>query len=354
MLQEIDELDQFRITVQHLEVCRNLILQGGEAHCRSALILLDHISEIILYRIMQEEIERDEFTRKVLPQRYTPQKRNQIERVFNAKLDAVANVHHLPAVIATTLKILHSYRNAAQHQDKHNPAVLPILARTSFVATADLFARTAAGFKNRGIGGLSRPIEWLQPYGLDTAHVWFESVATEIGRQLKKGGRFRLAVVKQSLATDISTRAKAVRNVLDEVFEGDVAAADRMLKSYEFQRVRWDLESKLSQKVRALDHKIAAGRGDEVTREEYLAADQEFQTAYDKEFNQFVPRDSYQSLDRIQSEVSGFANQKNFHSALSLYRSLDQGLTSLEASTTRGYHDIESYAELMSDIERGK
>lgn len=28
--------------------------------------------------------------------------------------------------------------------------------------------------------------------------------------------------------------------------------------------------------------------------------------------------------------------------------------TSLEASTTRGYHDMGSYAELMSDIERGK
>jgi hypothetical protein len=354
MLQEIDELDQFRITVQQLEVCRGLILKGGEAHSRSALILLDHISEVILYRIMREEIERDEFTRKVLPQRYPPKKRSQIERVFHAKLDAVASVHHLPAVITTTLKILHGYRNAAQHQDKHNPAVLPVLARISLVATADLFARTAAGFKNRGIGGLSRPIEWLQPYGLDTGHVWYESVAKEIGRQLKRGVRPKLPLVNQSLATDISTRAEAVRNVLDEVFDGDVAAADRMLKWYEFLRARWDLESKLSEKVRALDHKIAAGRGDEVTREEYLAADQEFQTAYDKEFNEFVPRDSYKTLDRIQSQVSSLASQKNFHSALSLYRSLDQGLTSLEASTTRGYHDIESYAELMSDIERGK
>jgi hypothetical protein len=354
MRQEIDELDQFRITVQQLEVCRNLILQGGEAHCRSALILLDHISEVILYRIMQKEIERDEFTRKVVPQRYPPKKRSEVERVFHAKLDAVASVHHLPALITTTLKIMHSYRNAAQHQDKHNPAVLLILARISFVATGDFFARTAAGFKNRGIGGLSRSTEWLQPYGLDTGHVWFESVAKEIGRELKKGIRPKFAVVERNLATDISTRAKAVRNVLDEVFEGDVAAADRMLKLYEFQRVRWDLESKLSQKLRALDHKIAAGHGNEVTREEYLAADEEFQTAYDKELNEFVQSDSYQTLDRIQSEVSGFADQKNFRSALSLYKSLDQELTSLEASTTQGYHDMESYAELMSDIERGK
>jgi len=110
------------------------------------------------------------------------------------------------------------------------------------------------------------------------------------------------------------------------------------------------LESKLS----GTRPQIAAGRGDEVTREEYLAADQEFQTAYDKEFSEFVPRDSYKTLDRIHSQVSGLVSQKNFHSALSLYGSLDQGLTSLEASTARGYHDIESYAEPHEYIERGK
>ena len=354
MLQEIDALDQFRITVQHLEVCRSLILLGGEAHCRSALILLDHVSEVILYRIMEEEIEKDEFTRKVVPPRYSPKQRRQLQRLFHAKLDTVARVYHLPALVTTTLKILHDYRNAAQHQDKHNPAVLPILARISFVATADFFARTAAGFRNRGIGGFSRQIEWLQPFGLDTGHIWFESVAKEIARQLKKGIRPKFAAVKQSLAADIRTRVVAVRNVLDEVFEGDVAAADHMLKWYEFRRVRWDLESKLSQKVRALNYKIAAGRGDEVTREEYRAADAEFQSAYDKEFNEFVPRDSYRNLDRVQSRIAEFARQKNFRSALSLYKSLDQELTSLESSTTLGYHDMESYAELMSDIERGK
>src|SRR2546426_644918 len=95
MLREVETLDQFRITVQQLEVCRNLILQGGEAECRGALILLDHVSEVILHRILQEEIEKDEFTRKVIPERYPPKKRTEIERVFHAKLDAVANVNHL-------------------------------------------------------------------------------------------------------------------------------------------------------------------------------------------------------------------------------------------------------------------
>ena len=72
MLNEFDELDQFRITVQHLEVCRELILDGGEAKCRSALILLDHVCEVILFRIINEEYARDDYVRSVTPELYPP------------------------------------------------------------------------------------------------------------------------------------------------------------------------------------------------------------------------------------------------------------------------------------------
>jgi hypothetical protein len=59
MLQEIDELDQFRIIVQQLEVCRSLILKDGEAHSRSALIFLD--TRLSRYGVVEElmsDIER--------------------------------------------------------------------------------------------------------------------------------------------------------------------------------------------------------------------------------------------------------------------------------------------------------
>ena len=72
MLQDIDELDQFRISVQHLESCRNLILEGGEARYRASLILLDHVSEVILYRIINQEYERDNMFRRSFPKNILP------------------------------------------------------------------------------------------------------------------------------------------------------------------------------------------------------------------------------------------------------------------------------------------
>ena len=128
MLQDIDELDQFRITVQHFESCRDLILEGGEARCRAALILLDHVSEVILYRIINQEYERDDTFRKVVPEKYPPKLRGQIKRSFTSKLEVVTKTHTLTVIVSKTLTILHDYRNATYHRDKHNPAVLPILA----------------------------------------------------------------------------------------------------------------------------------------------------------------------------------------------------------------------------------
>jgi len=354
MLREIEELDQFRITVQHLEVCRAMIQRGGEAECRSALILLDHVSEVILYRIAQEDIEKDEFTSKVIPERYDPQKRKQIERNFNAKLEAVAKIVDLPELVIDALKILHTYRNAAYHRDQHNPKVLPLLARISFIATADLFARTGAGFMNRGVGGANLSVQWLQPYGLAQAVIWFESHARCIAQQLKAGIKPRLALIKEHLSKDITARVDAVQAVLDEVFERDTVAIDRMFKHYEFRRVHWDLESKLSENLRTLTYKIASGRGNEVSPAAYVKAQSAFRRTYDANFKKFVPKTKYADLQRIREELSRFSDAQDFRTALARYSTLDRKLNSLESFSTSCYHDIEKQAELENDIARGK
>jgi len=161
---------------------------------------VDHhlLFHIILYRIINSEYARDDLHRKVMPEEYPPKRRSEIRRSFHSKLQVVTKTHKLPGIVSSTLNTLHGYRNATYHRDKHNPAVLPILARIALVATADLLARTAAGFGNRGIGG-GDSVEWLQQYGLGDSPIWFETVAR----------------------------------------------SDRTLKWYEFRRERPDLESTL-------------------------------------------------------------------------------------------------------------
>jgi len=339
--------------VQHLESCRDLVLEGGEARCRAALILLDHISEVILYRIINQEYERDDMFRKVIPEKYPPKLRRQIRHSFRSKLDAVTKTHKLPVIVSEALTILHDYRNATYHHDKHNPAVLPVLARIALVATADLFARTAAGFNNTGVGG--GEVVWLQRYGLSDSPIWFETVARAIANELKRDVRPRLGAVKKAFVADVQTRLEAIRKMLGELFPGGGSEEiDRMLKRYEFRRHRPELESTLSQRFRALSYKIAAGHGDEVTREDYEAAETEFRTSYEKHFEKFKPSCRYIDLDGIQDQLKPVNGEKHFRAALAGYSMLDKLLTSFEQSTYRCYIEMELAAEMQADIARGK
>lgn len=353
MLQDTDELDQFRITVQHLESCRDLVIEGGEARCRAALILLDHVSEVILYRIINQEYERDDMFRKVIPEKYPPKLRSEIRHSFRSKLEVVNKTHKLPVIVSRALIILHEYRNATYHHDKHNPVVLPVLARIAFVATADLFARTAAGFGNRGFGG--RDVEWLQRYGLSDSPIWFETVARAIANELKRDVRPRLAIVKKAFVADVQTRLEAIRKMLGEVFPSwGSEEIDRMLKHYEFRRKHPELESTLSKDVRALNYKIAAGHGDEVTRNDYEAAETQFLTSYEKRFEKFKPSCQNTDLDRVQGQLEPLSSEKNFRAALARYSTLDKLLTSFEQSTYRCYVEMEWAADMQADIARGK
>jgi hypothetical protein len=353
MLQGIDELDQFRITVQHLESCRDLILDGGEARCRASLILLDHVSEVILYRIINHEYERDDMFRKVIPEKYPPRLRAQVKHSFRSKLEVVTKTHKLPVSVSKTLTILHDYRNATYHHDKHNPLVLPILARIALVATADLLARTAAGFGNRGFGG--HDVEWLQRYGLTDPPIWFETVARAIANELKRDVRPRLGTVKEAFVTDLQTRLEAVSEMLGELYPNRPSEeVDRMLKRFEFRRLRADLESTLSQKFRALNYEIAAGRGDDVALEDYEAAETEFRTAYEKQFEKFNPTCRHRDLECIRDQLKPLSDEANFRAAFIRYSTLDKQLTSFEQSTYRCYVEIEWAAEMQADIERGK
>jgi hypothetical protein len=185
--------------------------------------------------------------------------------------------------------------------------------------------------------------------------IWFETIAREIARQLKRGVRPKLPTVTNSFVTDISTRLVAIRDLLAELFpNGESEDIDRTLKWYEFRRTHPDLESTLSKTLREVTYKIASGHGDEVTREEYEAAEAEFRTAYDQRFAEFKPTCRHRDLVGIERQSESLRDEKNFRAALARYARLDKQLTSFEQSTNRAYIEMEWAAEAQADIARGK
>ena len=351
----MDDLDQFRITLQQLEIARELVLARGETGCRVSLILLDNVAETILCRIIQSEFESDDFTRAVVPERYSSKARHQIERVFADKLHAVAKARRLPIAVVTTLLVLHAYRNVAYHRDTHNPVVLPLLARVALIAVADLFARTRAGIRISGVGGHQAPIEWLERYGAGRAFVDFDAVSRSIARQLKARVRPALPMLINGFAADVTSRIAGVRQILTEQLPTpNEQEINRILKRFEFRRANPDLESKLSADYRALIYKISSGRGAEVTRDEFVEAETKFRSRYKSAHEQYQPKLTYSGLAAIEADIPELYAARNYRGALERYAALDAQVTTFEEVTSAAHRQFEYQLEMESDIRRGK
>ncbi len=351
----MDELDQFRITVQQMEIARDLVLARAETGCRVALILLDNAGETMLYRIVQEEFESDAFTRAFVPERYPPKARREIDRLFAAKVKAVTTARRLPASVGATLLVLHAYRNAAYHRDSHNPAVLPLLARVALIAVADLFARTRGGIRTSGVGGYRKPMAWLQPYGFGETSVNLDVAARSIARKLKTRVRPTLPALVQGFASDIGSRISAVREVLtNRLAAPSEQEINRILKWFEFVYRNPDLESKLSEDYRALNYRIASGHGKEVTRDEYVDAEAKFRDGYRSAHEEYRPACMYAGLVAIETDVAKVNAAKDYRDAVQCYAALDARITTFEQVTFAARREIEYQSEMESDIRRGK
>jgi len=351
----VDEFDQFRITLQQLEIARDLLLSGDEAGCRVSLIVLDTVAEAILYRIVQTEFERDDFTRAFVPERYPPKTRRQIERVFAEKLEAVAKARRLPTSVVTTILILHGYRNAAYHRDTHNPVVLPLLARVALLAVADLFARTRGGIVIGAAGGYQQPLSWLEQYGFDNTFLEFNVAARSVGRQLKSRVRPALQVLINGFVVDLTSRIAAVRQVLtDKLPSPSEQETNRILKWFEFRHAHPDLESKLSVEYRTLNYKIAAGSGADVTRDEYVAAEETFRASYRSAHDRFEQRCTCAALASIEAAIPELQVSRNYRRALERYAALDEQVTTFEQITAAAHRQFEHDMEMESDMRRGK
>ena len=125
-------MEQFRLIVEQLEVSRQLILSKSLFKARMAIILLDNIADVLLYRRTSEMFADDDFAKKVLPQQFPRQLRKEAWKNFHIRLGLEKSDRPILPTDSVILGIGHRYRNAAYHKDEHNPAVTTMLARIIF------------------------------------------------------------------------------------------------------------------------------------------------------------------------------------------------------------------------------
>jgi hypothetical protein len=148
------DLERFALVAEQLVVCRELLVSGSVPKARMAIILLDQLADALIFRRCQLAYsiwEARAWMRQHHP-RYGRAEKRRAARDFGRRIEiAQALDRHSPGnpedpVIrdggdAAILRIAHRYRNLAHHRDRHNPLVVPAIARVLFRAVTDIWVR---------------------------------------------------------------------------------------------------------------------------------------------------------------------------------------------------------------------
>ena len=326
-----DETDAFRQTLEQLQVCAELINSDSPTRAKIAIILSDNVAEIIMHRLWKDIFELDDYINWIVPRQYPLPKKRKIDRYYASKIEELDQESSVSEDIAKTLLICHKYRNAAYHRDQHNPSVAKIISVAIFHAVCDLFKEKTAGMRTSMVGGFNEPLNWLEEYGLKNTFIHFADASSKIADSLKRKVHIEMAEATGTFKADINNRISAILSLIKNKLPWKRSdELDPILKIHEFKECYPGLEDDLSKEYRALLYRIAAGKGDEVSREQYIALKEKYKREYQTKIVAFKQSTSYSTLMTVKKTAKNIDSADNLYTLLNIYYSCDEPLTKFE------------------------
>jgi len=244
-------------TAVQLEECKRFILSGDTSHLRLALILLDNAIEVMMHRVVEDELRRANMYGRMLKTFPTmplddkgKQLRQEIEfhvvsearqkkirRYFGEKITFLSEDRdRVPMPIARALRHLHDYRNKAQHHDQVRveslrPAVLILLD----IAT-DFMVRLEPGST---VWSSHDDLGWLERYGIASRLSSTENIRQRIAMTIRADLPLEMDGIRQALVSHLTDRLDAMSHELTFVVENSSlgSQADHVLKAIQFCEV---------------------------------------------------------------------------------------------------------------------
>jgi len=345
-------IKKFRLAVGQLEICRDFIKSSSDTKARIAIILLDNIAEILMYRHCLEAFHFDGFTKLVMPQRFPSKTRGKVLRYFGEKVDLCqTELKLISDTDAIVLKIGHSYRNMAFHRDMHNPATISILARILFKAVCSLFAKVY----DNGISEFysNKRFEGLANYGLPSNQVNYAQASATIAKKLKVGIQTTLLIAREAFASDMENRLAAI----EELVHHDLPSAeeeflDRTIKAFEF--LEKGLEEQWSQPYREAIYSVTSRSEATVSGEELLALESSYQQEMDQALEAFASTVTWSSILELQSSLIELRNAQNVDNLLEQYQRMDETLSKIERYLDQAVSEWDQEIQLAIDRRLGK
>lgn len=345
--------EKFRLVVEQLETCRALIKSSSTAKARMATILLDNLAEILMYRHCIKIFSDDDFTKWIMPQHFPSKTRNKVLEYYNKKINIFqTNLKLISNTEADVLRIGHSYRNAAFHRDLHNARTISILARILFKSVCSLFTKVYKT-NNATEGGFKKPLKWLSSYKLPLSYLNYSQAATTIAKKLIVGIQVTLPTARKVFASDLENRFTVIDELVHhELPSAEEAVLDLIIKWGQF--IETFPEDEASQRYREVTYLIAQGKGERISRKEYLKLRSTYEQQTYKACEAFTSTLTWQSVLKLRSSIIKVKNSPSMDKLLRQYQRIDEVLSRIEGYLDQAAMEWDREIQQEIDIRRGK
>ena len=134
-----DSFEELHVVVEQLELCQGLLRSRSHSKARAAVILLDHVADVLMYRVCNDDFERQAFLEMIIPSAVPAKKRAEILFRFDAKVSYLSQKKGLMSgESASVLLISHRVRNFAYHRDYYNPHTISVVGRILYKTVCEI------------------------------------------------------------------------------------------------------------------------------------------------------------------------------------------------------------------------
>lgn len=330
-----------RLIYEQIEAGKRYLLDGSLLSCRLALILLDNVAELLMYKALAFRFAFDDSFRPnwepalsdwLKSRKYAPDERRAAEREFEPK----TRILHLRLKSISTddciiLNSCHKLRCEAFHSGTLRDRILEDVSKLLFRTVVDLTLKLPIQSYRLPNSPLSNEdASFLERFDFKSAHSLIgEQSANQFADRLLDGVSFDGSAFATTLSNDLVERIDQLIGVLEDIEEtSDRSPIDRNLQYTQFWR---QLGSKL----------MAEG-----------VREPELETAYRKWQAEGHAKYTSHKIDRWRRQAKSIANCQKPARALAHYSGIDKRLRPLEEDVAEAAYRYEK--EIDAQIEHYK
>lgn len=334
------------LAMEQLEVCADLIKTKNPIKARLAIILLDNLVDILMYRYCSPKFQFEKTYVSVMKPTFSEKEVLDAQHSIDGKIKVLKKMGAITEKQETIISICHSYRNDAQHRDEHNPSINILFAKILFEIVCNFFVKSQD--KGHSAYFIDTP-EWAKKY-ISGNHVDYEKFSKTVVSKIKKGLGVKLDQVRKILSKDIQKRIDCIESMLkDDLPEMNKKEFDYMLKRYQFENT--DDFKNISKGFYEIRYSIVDGTA---VREQVDKNLINIQDQMQSKLETFQANINYSTYEKIKKAPSKIANSKTISNCLKIYQRFNYPLEDLELYIYRAMEEWDEYQQLMLDIARGK